>query len=54
MTFMNFNNYLSASSVGNTPSSPPAEPYLWELLPDLPNALALLADDGPVEFLLND
>jgi len=32
----------------------PGKPYLWEFLPNFPDPLTLLPNDGPVEFLLND
>lgn len=45
---------LPKSEISPLDSSSPRKPYLWEFLPDFPDPLTLLPNDGPVEFLLND
>lgn len=45
---------LSMQQVPPLDSLSPGKPHLWELLPNFPDPLTLLPNDGPVEFLLND
>lgn len=50
-----FSNKTVIHAAGAPPDSlSPGKPHLWELLPNFPDPLTLLPNDGPVEFLLND